>query len=133
MTTKRIITLTAVGVLAAVSTVGISVSTWLGASAVDAGTVHLHLGADGQSFTYGSSVQNIAVGKNSCAITSPGAQPLINLASAAGGGKSAPGLANYGLGVKESPSSGNGNPYAQIAGSEVLTITPGSQLAGRNF
>ena len=44
-----------------------------------------------------------------------------------------PGLANYGLGVKESPSSGNGNPCAQIAGSEVLTITPGSQLAGRNF
>jgi hypothetical protein len=133
MTTKRIITLAAVGALAAASTVGISISTWLGAGAVDAGSVHLHLGADGQRFTYGSTVQNVTVGKNSCAINSPGAQPLINLASSATGGKSAPGLANYGLGVKESPSSGNGNPCAQIAGSEVLTITPGSQLAGRNF
>jgi hypothetical protein len=133
MTTKRIITLAAVGALAAISTVGISVSTWLGASAVDAGTVHLHLGTDSQRFTYGSTVQNITVGKNSCAINSPGAQPLINLASSASGGKSAPGLANYGLGVKESPSSGNGNPCAQVAGSEVLTLTPGSQLAGRNF
>jgi hypothetical protein len=109
------------------------VSTWLGASAADAGTVHLELGANAQRFTYGSTVQNIAVGKNTCAITSPASQPLINLASSASGGRSAPGLANFGLGVKESPSSGNGNPCAQITGSEVLTITPGSQLAGRNF
>jgi Bacterial Ig domain len=133
MTTKQIITLAAAGALAALSTVAISASTWLGASAVDAGTVHLHLGTDSQRFTYGSTVQNITVAKNSCAINSPGAQPLINLASSASGGRSAPGLANYGLGVKESPSSGNGNPCAQIAGSEVLTITPGSQLAGHNF
>ena len=133
MTTKRIITLAAVGALAAVSTVAFSVSTWLGASAADAGSVHLHLGTDAQRFTFGSTVQNITVGKNSCAINNPGAQSLINLASSATGGKSTPGLANYGLGVKESPSSGNGNPCAQIAGSEVLTITPGSQLAGRTF
>jgi Bacterial Ig domain len=133
MTTKRIFALAAIGAVAAASTIAISVSTWIGASAADAGAVHLHLGTDAQHFTFGSTVQSITVGKNSCAINSPGAQPLINLASSASGGKSAPGLANYGLGVKESPSSGNGNPCAQIAGSEVLTITPGSQLAGRMF
>src|SRR4029079_292844 len=71
--------------------------------------------------------------KNSCAINNPGTQTLISLSSVATGGRSAPGLANYGLGVKESPSSGNGNPCAQIAGSEILTITPGTQLGTRNF
>jgi len=133
MTTKRILTLAAVGTLAAVSTIAISVTTWLGASAADAGTVHLHLGTDSQKFTYGSTTQAITVGKNSCAINNPDSGTLIKLSSSANGGRSAPGLANYGLGVKESPSSGNGNPCAQIAGSEVLTITPGSQLSGHAF
>lgn len=133
MTTKRIITLATLGAFTAISTVAISASTWLGASAADAGSVHLHLGADTQRFTYGTTVQNITVAKNSCAINSPAGQPLINLTSSATGGKSAPGLANFGLGVKESPSSGNGNPCAQVTGSETLTFTPGSQLAGRAF
>ena len=131
MTTKRIITLACVGALAAISTVAISASTWLGANAADAGTVSLHLAGDSQRFTYGSVVQNITVAKNSCVINSPAAQPLINLTSA--GNRSAPGLANLGLGVKDSPSSGNGNPCAQITSPEVLTFKTGSQLAGRAF
>lgn len=131
MTTKRILTLAAVGTLAAVSTVAISLTSWLGASAVDTSAVHLHLGTDAQQFTFGTTVQNLTVGRNNCAITS--AEPLIKLTSSATGGKSSPGLANYGLGVRESPSSGNGSPCAQIAGSEVLTIQPGTQLANRKF
>ena len=136
MTTKRILTLAAVGTLAAVSTVAISLTSWLGASAADAGTVRLHLGADAQRFTLGTTVQNITVGKNTCAINAPAAQQLINLTSVPTGSAnkaSAPGLANYGLGVKESPSSGNGNPCAQITSPEALTFKPGSLLNGRAF
>ena len=131
MTTKRILTLAAVGTLAAVSTVAISVTSWLSASAADTSAVHLHLGTDAQRFTYGSTVQNITVAKNSYAINS--AEPLIKLTSSATGGKSSPGLADYALGVRESPSSGNGSPCAQVAGSEVLTLQPGTQIANRLF
>jgi len=132
MTTKRIITLAAVGALAAVSTVAFSISTWLSASAAESGTVHLHLGTDGQRFSWGSEVQNITVGKNSCAINAPDAQTLINLTSTPTP-NSKPGLANLGLGVKESASSGNGNPCAQIASNESLTLRPGSLLNGARF
>jgi hypothetical protein len=132
MTTKRIITLAAAGVLAAVSTITISASTWLGASAAESGTVHLHLGTDGQRFSWGAEVQNITVGKNSCAIDAPAAQTLINLTSTPTP-NSKPGLANFGLGVKESASSGNGNPCAQIASNESLTLRPGSLLNGASF
>jgi hypothetical protein len=104
---------------------------------VDAGVVHLHLGTDKQQFSFGTMTQDLVVGKNSCAITLPkptdqGYLPrLIDLTSDPS--KSAPGLANYGLGVKESPSSGNGSPCAQIATNEVLTLSPGELLTGVTF
>jgi hypothetical protein len=128
MTTKRILSLAAVASLAAVST--IATTTWLGADAAPS-EVRLHLATNGQRFTYGSAVQQITVGKNSCEISAPTAPALINLTST--GSRSRPGLANYGLGVKESPSSGNGSPCAQIASTESLTITPGPGLGGRQF
>ena len=69
MTKKRILTLAAVGTLAAMSSVAISMTTWIGASAAPS-QVRLHLGSDGDRFTNGSTTQSLTVGGNSCAINS---------------------------------------------------------------
>ena len=137
MTTKRTITLAAVGAVATVSTVAISMSSWIGASAaVDpAGDViRLHIGSDSvASFTYGDEVQLIQPGRSSCDVQSP-AGTVINLGSTPTP-RSKPGIANFGIGVKASPSSGNGNPCAQTDTTESLILTPGSSaaLSGRSF
>lgn len=131
MTTRRFLGAAAVAALATATTIAIAtiaITTSAGA-AETADEVRLHLGTDSTQFTFGSTVQTIATGRNSCAITS--AQPLIELESS--GARSAPGLANLGIGVKASPSSGNGSPCGQIDASESLTLRPGDLLAGRRF
>jgi hypothetical protein len=116
----------AVASVAAAAT--IAITTWIGADAAP-NEVRLHLGTDATRFVYGSTVQNITVNKNNCAINS--AEPLIDLSSAPN--RSDPGLANYGLGVRLSPSSGNGTPCAQVDRAEALTLRPGTMLANRTF
>jgi hypothetical protein len=49
------------------------------------------------------------------------------------GSRSAPGLSNYGLGVKGTPNSGNGSPCSQVDPTETLTLRPGTTLGGRLF
>jgi hypothetical protein len=136
MTTKRIITLAAAGALAAVSTIAISVSSWLAASAADGeSAVRLHIPIDGQPvFSLAGQDQVIqTVTKNSCVIANTSGQALIDLSSdSTTSTKDTPGIANYGLGVRESPSSGNGNPCAQITSNETLTLTA-SEALGRRF
>lgn len=102
-----------IGSMMVAAVVTVVTTTW---TQVDAGpdVVRLHLGSDGQRFSFGTTTQALTVGKNSSALNS--AEPLIDLSSS--GAQSAPGLANYGIGVKESPSSGNGSPCAQVAGTE---------------
>lgn len=123
---KRIIGLMVGTSMAAAMTV--AGATWLQASAVP-NVVRLHLGTDAQQFSLGTTVQPLTVGKSSCAINS--LEPLIDLSSS--GNQSAPGLANYGLGVKGSPSSGNGSPCAQVEPTEKLTLKPGTGLTSRTF
>ena len=136
MTTKRIITLAAAGALTAVSTIAISVSTWIGASAADeASAARLHIPVVGEpAFSLAGQNQVIqTVTKNSCVIANTDGQPLIDLSSdSTTSTKNTPGIANYGLGVRESPSSGNGNPCAQITSNETLTLSASAAL-GRMF
>jgi Big-like domain-containing protein len=127
VTTKRIVMLAAVGALAAVSTVAISVTSWIGASAAPA-EVRLHLGTDSQKFSYGATVQTLAVKK--CAID-PSSGPVINLSSSPTG--SAPGLVDLGLGVKTGSNGATGTPCGQVETGESLTIAGGTALNGRSF
>ena len=126
MRSTRLISIMVATSLAAAA--GIATMTWIGASAAN-DVVRLHLGTDARYFSLGTVTQPITVGKNSCAINS--AEPLIDLSS--GGNQSAPGYADLGLGVKGSPSSGNGSPCAQIDPAEVLTLRPGTNLPNRTF
>jgi hypothetical protein len=138
MTTKRILMWAATGALATVSAVAISATTWIGASAADDATgdyIRLHIGSDSTpAFTYpGESPQVIKPAKNNCVIDlTP--QTLINL-TAGPGSQAKPGIANFGIGVKPTNSSGNGNPCAQTDPTETLTLKPGSSslVAGRSF
>jgi hypothetical protein len=126
MITRRTFTAAAAASLVAAAT--IAITSWISADAAP-NEIRLHLGTDSTRFVYGSTVQNITVSKNSCTINS--AEPLIDLASSPN--RSEPGFANYGLGVKASPSSGNGSPCAQVDAAEVLTLRPGTQLTNRTF
>ncbi len=126
MRSTRLISIMVATSLAAAA--GVATMTWIGASAAHE-VVRLHLGTDARQFSLGTATQPITVGKNSCAINS--AEPLIDLSS--GGNQSAPGYADLGLGVKGSPSSGNGSPCAQIDPAEVLTLRPGTNLPNRTF
>ena len=126
MRSTRLISIMVATSLAAAA--GVATMTWIGASAAHE-VVRLHLGTDARYFSLGTVTQPITVGKNSCAINS--AEPLIDLSS--GGNQSAPGYADLGLGVKGSPSSGNGSPCAQIDPTEVLTLRPGTTLPNRTF
>ena len=92
-------------------------------------TVQLHLGSDGRYFQFGTTTQTFTTVHSSCVINS--AEPVMHLTST--GSKSAPGLGADSLGVKGTPSSGNGTPCGQISGSESLTLTPGTSLGGRSF
>lgn len=91
--------------------------------------VRLHLGADGQYFEYGTTRQHLTTAKNGCQITS--AEPLVDLSSS--GHQSSPGLGPDGIGVKASPSSGNGSPCSQVESAETLRLQPGTSLAGSRF
>lgn len=108
--------------------IGIVVLPALGANAAPE-VVRLHLGSDARLFSSGATQQPITVMRNSCAINS--AEPLIDLSSV--GNQSAPGFVADGIGVKASPSSGNGTPCAQVDNLEVLRIKPGTSLPGRLF
>jgi VCBS repeat-containing protein len=99
-----------------------------GAAAVPS-AVRLHFANGAGSFSYGTTVQNLTTGKNSCVINS--AQPVMVLSSS--GTQSAPGLVPDGIGVKGAPSSGNGSPCGQVSSGEVLKLTPGSALGARLF
>ena len=130
MRSTRLISIMVATSLAAAA--GVATMTWIGASAAHE-VVRLHLGTDAVRFSLGTVTQPITVGKNSCAINS--LEPLIDLSSTSGGSNSNPGLANYGLGVKASPSSGNGSPCAQVDSLEALTLRPGTSpiMSGRTF
>ncbi len=91
--------------------------------------VRLHLGSNGQNFTYGSSTQNLTLQRNTCIINS--AEPLIDLSSVPTG--TVPGLSQYALGVRSSGSSANGTPCSQTDSAETLKMTAGTSLAGRSF
>ncbi len=125
MRSTRLISIMVATSLAAAAGV---VTTTLVASAAPS-YVRLHLGTDALRFSLGSATQPITVGKNSCAINSP--ETLIDLSSV--GNQPAPGLSNYGLGIKGSPSSGNGSPCAQVDPAERLIMKPGTNLPGRTF
>ena len=85
--------------------------------------VRLNLGADGRYFEYGTQRQNLTPAKNGCQITS--AEPLIDLSSTTtAGNQSSPGLGPDGIGVKQSPSSGNGSPCTQVESIETLRLKP---------
>ena len=138
MTTKRIIMLAAVGALATVSTVAISMSSWLAASAADpaGNVVRLHIPSSSTAtFTYGNEVQEVKPGKNTCEIQSAATGTLIKLTAPSPNSNSKPGIANFGIGVKASPSSGNGNPCAETDVAEFLKLELGSStsVSGRSF
>ena len=69
-------------------------------------------------------------GARSARVESPNG-PLIVLSSTPG--PSAPGLVDYGLGVKASPSSATGTPCGQLEEAETLTMSRGTALGGRTF
>ncbi|MDQ1385555.1 MAG: hypothetical protein QOG65_2934, partial [Actinomycetota bacterium] len=92
-------------------------------------TVRLHLGSDGRFVQYGTTTQNLTTQSNSCKINS--AEPVMHLTST--GSQSVPGLNGTDIGVKGSPSSGNGTPCGQVDSTEGLTLTPGTSLTGRTF
>lgn len=92
--------------------------------------VRLHLGTDSQTFTYGTTVQTLRTGRNTCAIAGP-AGTVMALSS--NGNQAAPGLANSSIGIKASQSSSNGTPCGQVDAAEVLRLRPGSALGGRTF
>jgi hypothetical protein len=91
--------------------------------------VRLHLGSNGQSFTYGSTTQSLTLQRNTCIINST--EPLIDLSSAPTG--TVPGLSQYALGVRSSGSNANGTPCSQTDSVETLKFSPGSNLTGRAF
>ncbi len=122
--------ITSLIIAASVAAATVSITSWVGVSAGPS-AVRLHLGTDAQQFSFGTTVQPLTVGKNSCAINSPTAGPLMVLSS--GPNRSAPGLSNYGLGVKGTPNSGNGSPCAQVETTESLTLKPGAAIGGRLF
>lgn len=93
------------------------------------GVVRLHFGTDGRFFELGSTKQTLTTAKNSCAINS--AETVMDLSST--GSQSAPGVGPDAIGVKGTPSSGNGSPCTQIQSSESLTLKPGSSISGRSF
>ncbi|HEX6659427.1 MAG TPA: hypothetical protein VF065_15160, partial [Ilumatobacter sp.] len=103
------------------------VTPWGGASAAPT-EVRLHLGADGQRFSYGSTAQNLTVKK--CAINEASGQPLINMTSAPS--NSSPGLVDFGIGVRTGASA-IGTPCAQTDSTESVTFTRGSALGNRTF
>lgn len=92
--------------------------------------VRLHLGTDFQAFTYGTTVQTLRTGRNTCAIAGPAGTAM---ALSSNGNQPAPGLANNSIGIKASPSSSNGTPCGQVDAAEVLRLRPGSALGGRTF
>src|SRR3954454_11787844 len=91
-------------------------------------TARLHLGSNGRFFQYGTTTQNLTTQSSNCKINS--AEPVMHLASTGAG--SAPGLNDTDIGVRGSSSS-NGTPCGQVDGTESLTLTPGTALAGRTF
>jgi hypothetical protein len=124
--------------LATASAVAINATSSIGANAADPATgdyIRLHIGSDSTpAFTYaGESPQLVKPAKNNCIIDST-PQTIMSL-TAGPGTQAKPGIANYGIGVKPTNSSGNGNPCAQTDQSETLTLKPGSasSVAGRSF
>lgn len=119
--------------IAAVIALGVS-GIGVVASQTEAGAtpsaVRLHLGTDFQAFTFGTTTQSLTTQRNSCVVSGPSGTLM---ALSTNGSQAAPGLANYGLGIKAAPSSGNGSPCAQIDGTELLRLRPGTQLTGRTF
>lgn len=86
--------------------------------------VRLHLGTDGDRFTYGGTTQSLT--SSGCKITSP--EALIDLSTSSG---KYPGLVSDSIGVKGSSSTGT--PCGQIDGSEYLKLSRGSAISGRKF
>lgn len=95
--------------------------------ATPASVVRLHLGTDGDSFAYGSTLQPLITAKGGCEITS--AQPVMALSSPS---QMQPGLADDSIGVK-AKGGANGTPCGQVSSTERLTLRPGTTLGGRSF
>jgi VCBS repeat-containing protein len=125
---RRLVTVGAATLLVSAS-VFVSVSALVSGATAVPSEVRLHLAGNGRSFSYGTTVQNLTTAKSTCVINS--AEPVMDLSSS--GTQSAPGMVPDGIGVKGTPSSGNGTPCGQVDGSEVLRLSPGSALAGHTF
>jgi hypothetical protein len=116
--------------------VAISIPT---SGAVEPSAVRLNVGTDGRYFEYGTTRQTLTTPQNGCQITSP--ENLIDLSStpvvAPASKSSSPGLGADGIGVKLSPSSGNGTPCSQVESLESLILAPSTltngPLFGRQF
>jgi VCBS repeat-containing protein len=94
--------------------------------------VRLNVGTDGRYFEYGSTRQDLVPVKSGCQLTDASREgPVVALSSTPD--RSDPGVGAGGLGVKQSPSSGNGTPCSQVDSVETLTIAGGSALGGRRF
>jgi hypothetical protein len=130
MNGRRIASLTAGAALAIAATVVVASSPASGDSPPSEVRMHMTSLTVG-SFKYGGATQDLKAQKSSCALTNV-AQSIIKI-STTGPGNSAAGIANGALGVKGTPSSGNGNPCAQIDATESLTLVAGPTLAGRLF
>jgi hypothetical protein len=116
----------AVGFAGLVAVIAVTV---LPSGASTPNAVRLHLRPDGRYFAYGSDQQPLTPAKNGCQIIS--AEPIIDLSSLPGG--SSPGLGPDAIGVKQSPSSGNGSPCQQVESTETLRIARGPNLGTRRF
>jgi hypothetical protein len=128
MNGRRIAGLAAGAALAISATVVIASNPASGASTTE---VRMHMSSATQgSFTYGSHTQPLRAQRNSCVLRDD-AQAIIEISSTPVG--SAAGIANGALGVKGTPSSGNGNPCAQIDATESLTLSTGTALGGLLF
>jgi len=96
--------------------------------------VRLHLATDGRYFEYGGPTnrQHLVPIKNSCKINESD-EHLIDLGPTSSGNGPVPGVGPDGIGIKATPSSGNGSPCTQISDNEFLTVGRGADLNGRRF
>ena len=117
-----------------VAVLGAVAMTLPASGAAEPTVVRLNLGSDGRYFEYGTTRQNLETVKSACELKATSAAgPVIALTStpSGGGSRSAPGLGPDALGVKQSPSSGNGTPCSQVESVETLTLKPSTSLGSK--
>lgn len=130
MNGRRITGLAAGVALAISATVAVTIASGSpSGAAAPANEIRLQIAGSKGAFTYGSVTQSLEQQKNTCALKNV-AQTIFTI-TPTGPGNASAGVTSGALGVKGSPSSGNGTPCAQIETSETLTLKTGSALGGR--